>query len=137
MFRFGRQVSVAVGALVMAAGLMAAPAPAAAGPVEGLRVLFYLPDSVEMAGSSQRDMQLALAEYRRNPGARIELVGHSNCFEDQPMALSEQRTNIVADALVSMGVDRNAISMRWVGGAEAGPGNALNQRVDIKFSPAS
>lgn len=130
-----RRLCMGLGAMAMAVGMLASPA--AAGPVEGLRVLFYLPDSVEMAGSSQRDMQLALAEYRRNPGARIELVGHSNCFEDQPMYLSEQRTNIVADALVEMGVAREAISMRWVGGAEAGPGNALNQRVDIKFADPS
>lgn len=130
-----RRICVGLGAMAMALGVLASPA--VAGPVEGLRVLFYLPDSVEMAGSSQRDIQLALAEYRNNPGAKIELVGHSNCFEDQPMYLSEQRTQIVADALVQMGVSRDDISMRWVGGAEAGPGNALNQRVDIKFADAN
>ena len=135
MLRFARRFRLALGAVAMATGVLTSPA--LAGPVEGLRVLFYLPDSIEMAGTSQRDMQLALAEYRRNPAARIELVGHSNCFEDQPMALSEQRANIVADALVEMGVAREAISMRWVGGAEAGPGNALNQRVDIVFSTES
>lgn len=132
MRRFGHRICVGLGTLAVAMGVMASPV--IAGANDGLRVLFYLQGSLEIAGSSQRDLQQAVAQYRNNPGARIELVGHSNCYEDQPMYLSEQRTHVVADTLVEMGVAREAISMRWVGGAEAGPGNALNQRVDIRVS---
>ena len=118
-----------VAAAAVALTLVAAPAMASG---QGdYSVMFSQRDGQEFANNGSLMIQMAVRRINDRHATRIELVGHANCYETDPMGLSRRRAELVADALVAAGVDRSLIEIRYVGGAEPGAGSALNQRVDI------
>ncbi len=81
----------------------------AGGPLEDVRFPF---DSIEITGEAMASVERNAAWFSANPGAKVEIEGH--CDErgtsEYNLALGARRARAVRDALVSLGVDSQALT---------------------------
>ena len=127
---FRNRIGLAM-ALALGAAAAVAVAPAMASGRGNYSITFLERDSQEFSNSGPLMIQMAVRDINRQHATKIEIVGHANCYETEPLELSRQRAERVAEALVAAGVNRELIEIRYIGGAEPGVGSILKQRVDI------
>jgi len=81
----------------------------AGGPLEDVQFPF---DSIEVMGEAMASVERNAAWFSANTGARVEIEGH--CDErgtsEYNLALGARRARAVRDALVSLGVDAQALT---------------------------
>lgn len=76
----------------------------------------------------------ALADAAKNSGAKLLVKGYADSATgsaDYNQQLSEKRANAVADKLVELGVSRDQLDVKGMGGVEAEKPARLNRRVII------
>jgi len=150
-----RRREIAPWALLLFAGLIAAPRPAAAddGISPACRTMFdWLQDgeqvrfhqaSIELRRSSYAFLE-RLAEFAADcPDTRIAITGHTDDVgpAEFNQALSEQRANAVADFLVERGVDRDRLVIAGAGDTQPVGDNATawgrerNRRIEFELRP--
>ena len=100
-------------------------------------------DSAEVRPDLRRDLRAMAANLNRNPGSRVQVIGHTDSTGAAAynQSLSERRANSVANVLRDAGVSNNRITA--VGRGEDQPvatnltteGRSQNRRVEIVIRP--
>lgn len=114
---------------------------ALASDVDNVYVVFFNWDDSVISPVAQTIIDNVVADYNQGEAARIIVAGHADTsgsegYNDQ---LSEQRALSVEGALVSGGVDSDAIDVEWFGEMQPrvatadGVREAQNRRVEIRF----
>ena len=103
-------------------------------------ILFGFDKSTPLLLSNELD---SIAAYmKQNTGVKVTLTGYADSVGDAEynLLLSKQRALYVKNKLISMGIDKNSITINWKG--EENPvstnntqkGRALNRRVEVVFN---
>ena len=105
--------------------------------------ILFATDSAEVRPDLRRDLRAMAANLNRNPGSRVQVIGHTDSTGAAAynQSLSERRANSVANVLRDAGVSNNRITA--VGRGEDQPvatnltteGRAQNRRVEIIIRP--
>ena len=105
--------------------------------------ILFATDSAEVRPDLRRDLRAMAANLNRNPGSRVQVIGHTDSTGAAAynQSLSERRANSVANVLRDAGVSNNRITA--VGRGEDQPvatnltteGRSQNRRVEIVIRP--
>ena len=129
------RASIVAGAMLIAAGAIAQPAPPR--PL----MLFFDWGKPDIRSDDQAVLDQAAAAYREQPGAHFEISGHSDRSGSAAVnrAAAQRRAATVRDELVKRGIPRNAIRIASFGEdqplvpTEDGVREVQNRRVEIRI----
>lgn len=106
-----------------------------------LKYIYFVKSKDAILPESQATLDDWVVFLKQKPGAGIEIQGHTDDLGniEKNQALSEQRAQIVADYLISKGLEKERIQTRGFGGTKPIYVNAatekersLNRRVEIR-----
>ena len=111
-----------------------------AGCVQGMldapprSVVFFTAFSADLDATAQQVIDQVVLDAKANPARRVVVEGFAdrNGSAAANKTLSELRAQVVADALVSHGIERNRVTLHPRGATMADPG-IESRRVDITF----
>ncbi len=94
-------------------------------------------DKSTLRPESYLQLHEIIAELKRKPGLKVDVRGYTDSTgnEAHNLQLSKARAKVVADYLVSSGIDRSRVTYNGYGSAEplAGVDPVLNRRVEFRF----
>jgi outer membrane protein OmpA-like peptidoglycan-associated protein len=118
-----------------AVAVPAAPAPAYPTTFAGASPITFAADRAELAGPSAAAVARVAEVLGDGPGPRVTLTGYAADTPGPPevaQRLSEQRAQVVVDALVAAGVRRERLVVAGRGSADPLATPAQSRRVEIK-----
>ncbi len=107
-----------------------------AGNTFAARGIQFDTDKATLRPESYLQLHAILAELKRKPELKVEISGHTDSTGTAAhnMELSRARAKVVADYLITEGIDKSRITWKGYGYTKPlGNDAALNRRVEMKF----